>query len=853
MRRKLGAAGAALIVSIGSLALIPTAAQAAASGSTLYVDNTSTCSDATTDSSVTPYCSIQAAANVVEPGQTVQIFEGTYDSHVTITRSGTAAAPIKFVGEGDTSNLSFNDQGVQIGGSVSNSTTGYGLLINGASNVEFTNVKIMGQLTGDVLVEKSSGIVLDHDSIDSGDTNGLIVGAGSSAVTIAQDYFIPDSTATGDAVEVDSGVSDTTITNDIAYLTGGGVWVDGASGTAVTGDTFYRMLGTGVQVDSGATGTTPATDTTIENDVVEPTKSGANAVYVDAPSAAGTTLDYNFVTTPATNTAALYGFGGAAYQTAAALDASTGQGAHDVNTGPGLSGTFAPVEGSPAINSGNASAPGEPATDFYGNTRALDPNDPVTGTGGGYYDRGAVQVVDPIKASLTAPTVWAAGSFTETFTAALTTAPWSSDVTYTYDFGDGATDTTTAATVTHTYTTPGTYSPKVTAVDADHGSVTAQSQEIELAGGNAYYPIAPTRVLDTRHGIGTATARVPADGSVKLKLAGVGGVPATGAVAVVLNVTVVAPTANGVITAYPDGTSVPTASNLNFLKGENRPNLVTVELGADGSVDLRNGGTDTADLVADLEGYYAPGTGTGFAGVQGYRSDEVTLTVGKPVLASAFYSGYSWLSTGAAAVAINITASAGTAAGYVSAYADGGKVSTASNVNYSANENIANMAIVPMGSDGYLDLIAGGKAGATVKVYLDVEGFYTNQPYTDGTGFVPTKPTRLIDTRSGLGVSVKGPTAGTEVDPTKLAGIPAHAAGIAANVTVVDPSANGYLSAYAFNELTATSTLNYAKAQNVANMAEFAWAPDLSGQYLYFNTSGTTTGIVLDMFGYFLN
>ncbi|MBR7832364.1 right-handed parallel beta-helix repeat-containing protein [Actinospica durhamensis] len=368
MRREHMAAGAALIVSIGSLVGIPAAAHAAASGSVLYVKTGPTCSDTTTDSSVTPYCTIQAAANVVEPGQTVQISEGTYDSNVTITRSGTAAAPIKFVGEGDFSMQPYNDQAVQIGGSGANSTTGYGLLIDGASNVEFSNVKIMGQPTGDVLVEESSGIVLDHDSIDAGDTSGLIVGAGSSAVTIAEDYFTPDLTATGNAVEVDSGASDTTITNDIAYLTGGGVWVDGASGTAVTGDTFYRVLGTGVQVDSGAAGTT------IENNVVLPTKSGANGVYVDTSSAAGTTLDYNFVLTPATNTAALYSFDGANYQSAAALDAATGQGAHDVNTGPAISaGTFAPVEGSPTINSADASAPGEASTDFYGNARAPGP------------------------------------------------------------------------------------------------------------------------------------------------------------------------------------------------------------------------------------------------------------------------------------------------------------------------------------------------------------------------------------------------------------------------------------------------------------------------------------------------
>lgn len=69
----------------------------------------------------------QTAANVVEPGQTVEIAAGNYQGAVTISRSGTAAAPIKFVGEAY-SNTYIDGQSVLIG-DLGARTSGYGLSI----------------------------------------------------------------------------------------------------------------------------------------------------------------------------------------------------------------------------------------------------------------------------------------------------------------------------------------------------------------------------------------------------------------------------------------------------------------------------------------------------------------------------------------------------------------------------------------------------------------------------------------------------------------------------------------------------------------------------------------------------
>src|SRR5215469_15049927 len=75
------------------------AQSAAAAVTTLYVNQVSAgCSDSGPGTQAVPFCSIQAAADVVNPGQTVDI-EGTLDyAPVTITRSGTSSAPITFTG-----------------------------------------------------------------------------------------------------------------------------------------------------------------------------------------------------------------------------------------------------------------------------------------------------------------------------------------------------------------------------------------------------------------------------------------------------------------------------------------------------------------------------------------------------------------------------------------------------------------------------------------------------------------------------------------------------------------------------------------------------------------------------------
>jgi hypothetical protein len=123
--------------------------------------------------------------------------------------------------------------------------------------------------------------------------------------------------------------------------------------------------------------------------------------------------------------------------------------------------------------------------------------------------------------------------------------------------------------------------------------------------GSRFYPILPTRVLDTRDGNGLSGLFQPQ----QVRTLAVGGrvgtnVPAA-ATGVVANVTVTDASAQSLLTVYPGDVPKPNASNLNFLPWQTVPNLVAVGLAPDGTVKIYND-QGTVNVVADVTGFFAP-------------------------------------------------------------------------------------------------------------------------------------------------------------------------------------------------------------------------------------------------------
>jgi len=125
------------------------------------------------------------------------------------------------------------------------------------------------------------------------------------------------------------------------------------------------------------------------------------------------------------------------------------------------------------------------------------------------------------------------------------------------------------------------------------------------ATGGQFTGVVPTRILDTRVGTGGFSSPLGPGKTIRLLVAGQATLPAPPAPkGVVANVTVTNTTAAGFLTVFPsDATTLPLASDVNWIPGLTVPNLVVVRLAADGSIAIFNSG-GTTDVIVDVVGWY---------------------------------------------------------------------------------------------------------------------------------------------------------------------------------------------------------------------------------------------------------
>ncbi|MFI8966067.1 protease pro-enzyme activation domain-containing protein [Streptomyces sp. NPDC053493] len=367
----------------------------------------------------------------------------------------------------------------------------------------------------------------------------------------------------------------------------------------------------------------------------------------------------------------------------------------------------------------------------------------------------------------------------------------------------------------------------------------------------------PSRILDTRYAIGRAgTAPVPAKGTVKLKVTGQGGVPATGVTSVVMNVTATAPTTGGFLIAYPTGATRPDSSNSNWLKGETVPNLVTVPVGKDGSVDLYNAGGGTVHFIADISGYYSTEAGggtympTGPARILDTRSGigraGTSPVAGKGTVTLTVAGAGGVPATGATAVVLNVTATAPKSNGHLIAYPSATARPTSSNINWLTGQTRPNMVVLPIGPDGKVNLYNAGSG--TVHFIADVFGYFTAGG--EGSTFHSAGPARLLDTRSALGTGAAAPLkGGTNLVLSLNDGHTlANAKAVVLNVTVTAPTTGGFLTVWPDGTaLPNASNVNWTTGQTVANLVT---VPVVNGK-IDFRANTGTVHVIADLFGYY--
>lgn len=207
-------------------------------------------------------------------------------------------------------------------------------------------------------------------------------------------------------------------------------------------------------------------------------------------------------------------------------------------------------------------------------------------------------------------------------------------------------------------------------------------------GTSRLTPIGPTRVVDTRSGLGGG--RLPAGGTMAVDLNGI--VPA-GSTAAAMNVTAVNASAASFLTVFPCGGSVPETSTVNYVAGEARPNNTIVGL-TGGRVCIYS--YAATDVLVDLVGAFG---GSGLA-YQPTAPIRVLDTRSGPPLGAGGAINYDVASAALGGVPpgaafVNVTAADHVVPGYVTTYDCNVRRDT-STLNQRVGQVAANGAIVPL-------------------------------------------------------------------------------------------------------------------------------------------------------------
>lgn len=798
---------------VGAGALAPEAH--ADSADIVYVNNASSagCSDSGSGTSGQPYCTIQAAANAVVAGQTVQVEPGSY-AGFSLTRSGTPSAPITIRGaEGSLGPSVY----------VHGSSGRPGVSISGGHDVRVDMINARGDSSAQVDsvdVTNAQDVTLDRDAIyltgttQAATTAALrVAGSGNVAVT----HTDLEADQTGSAVRVDSGTSSVDIASDmLSSGSGSAVSIGGAADIEVVGDQLSTGPNSVVAIDGSSS-------VVVENNTIDEYYEHQAAfplVSVAAGSAATVHEDYNaLLGLPAGS--AQYDWGGTTYTTPAALAAATGQGSHDLGSvSENVLSSVTGSEGSPLVDSADANAPGELSTDYQGNPRVDDTTVADTGTGVGYYDRGAFEFQDPIGSpALTPSTAQGITPFTLSVGPGPETS-WHEPLSVKVDFGDGSTPVSGAAgaSVTHTYTTPGVYTETVTTTDSGGSSRVTTSKV--LAGTTTVPPASLTAakpLLLDRNGTEGLLGE-PGDMNFDTS-----GVPDTWEIA-------------KETLDFGDGSSVTNPSSTTTLHGYQGVGVHTARL----AVTDVFGRTSTASATVVVGDELWPTTPSRTFDSRANGPDSVAPhSVVRVRMPETGTSDQSFVD----AYTVNVTVTDAEAPGFLTVYPSGSAVPTASTVNFAAHQTIANQTTVLVGKDGYVDFYN----GSSKPISLIVDTFGSQRSRSQSYAYQPLTPARVLDTRT-TGHAVPGHGT-TTFQLAGVNGVPADANAVLLNVTTTDARSAGFLSAYGDGQpRPSVSDTNWTAGQTIAGLA-LVYLHD--GKVTLYNGGSGPVDFVADLSGYY--
>ncbi len=292
------------------------------------------------------------------------------------------------------------------------------------------------------------------------------------------------------------------------------------------------------------------------------------------------------------------------------------------------------------------------------------------------------------------------------------------------------------------------------------------------AGTGGYHPLTPSRVADTRcatnpplctlDGLPAENRGDPTIGpgmQDSVTVNNLGGVPAAGVSAVVVNVTVVSPSQSGFVTVAPGGSipagTTPGSSNLNFVAREVLANKVVVPVSAGGTISVFNYAGNT-DVIIDVDGWYSSSsdplgatltpvapvrladTRCGVPSPPSYCPGEALPPVNAndhgPAGGQAITVGVAGTTTVPSSIdaaVLNVVDIAPTAPNYLTVYPTGSALPPTSDLNWVPADTyniVPNAAYATTGTNGAVNVFNGSIPSARADIIADLFGYYTPRP-----------------------------------------------------------------------------------------------------------------------------
>ena len=384
------------------------------------------------------------------------------------------------------------------------------------------------------------------------------------------------------------------------------------------------------------------------------------------------------------------------------------------------------------------------------------------------------------------------------------------------------------------------------------GSVIGGATTLQLVN------LTPCRLIDTRGSGGPISADSFRTFDVRRLAQASGCGDLSTAASYALNVTLL-PTQGpvGYLTIWPANQAQPAVSTMNS-DGRNKANAAIVSAGVSGGVSVYV--ANTANIILDINGYFAPSTQStlAFYPLAPCRVADTRGPVGDlggPSLSAGAARSFPVLEASlcnipntAQAYSLNFTAVPHGALSYLTVWQTGQTQPLASTLNAPTGATTANAAIVPVGTDGAISAYASNDTD----LVIDINGYFapTGMPgQSTGLSYYPSVPCRVLDTRPPNG---SGPFDGTLSPSVDMlgspCGVPTQSQAYALNATAVPAGALGYLTVWpAGLERPGVSTLNASDGKVTSNLAIVPAGQ--SGEVDAF-ASGTTN-LILDLSGFF--